>query len=92
MQTANLKMKLLEQQNNLSKLKKTTNQPEQQFESKFLEWLDADEKNKDKTPDKDKAVKLPENHSIVDPMAKFHNNKATLSYAEQLLLISDQTE
>lgn len=57
MQTANLKMKLLEQQNTLSKLKKSSQEPAKQFESKFLEVLEKDGENKsrDKSPEKDFA-------------------------------------
>ena len=84
MQTANLKMKLLEQQNTLSKLKKSSQEPPKQFESKFLEVLekDGEKQSRDKSQEKEFAQKLTEEHRIVDPMAKFHNNKASLSYAE----------
>ena len=57
-----------------------------------MEGYENEGKSRDKSQENETAVKLPENHTIVDPMAKFHNNKATLSYAEQLLLITDLTE
>ena len=58
MQSANLKSRLQEQQNKVIKLKKKT----PNFESKFLENYEPDI-----------IVKIKDEDSIIDPMAKFHN-------------------
>jgi hypothetical protein len=52
-------------------MKKKTNNVESNFESKFLENYEPD-----------KIVKIKDEYSIIDPMAKFHNTQNTLSYAE----------